>query len=226
MPKPEDGKKVVSLLKKEMGLSVRQLLRKNSWALDEDLVVNALNNSLTSEQEAYMDDQLGNLDHMMDNRTPTQYGTNLILNWILEDIVAYILSRDSDIEVVLSGDDQNRDFLQATSVDPDLNVNFDGEQYYLELTAAYSDFWHGYGKIDLRGNKYPELESTDNGLLLGVDFDGQKVFVESPEQMSAKYTSNHPVWSKSAYRIDSDSVEFRSFDSLVNEFKKAAILMD
>jgi len=220
-----NGQKVVLLLQQEKGMSVSSIVSDNNWALDVSLVENALSDSLTSSQEAYMEEKLGDLTHHMDNRTAVEYGTELILNWLLEDIVADILSQDSDISVSKSGKDSQREFLDNPNSDPDLNISFDGAEYHIELTADYGGFWQRHGEIDLRDEKYPRLGEADNGMLLGVDFENGQVFTGYPVTMDSSYTSSHPYWNKPAYRIDASSVSFTDFSDLATAVKKTAIIM-
>lgn len=221
------GQQVLSLFEREMNTSVEEIVE--DWKIDNALVENLLKDSVTQSQKEYLEEQLGTnkLAHNMDNRTPVKYGAFLVRNWLLEDIVSDILSSDADISVKKSGKDSQREFLDSPNADPDLNITLGGSTYYIEVIADYDNFWQPVGKIDLRDEKYPNLQNKENGILLGIDFKNNDVLTGYPMRMEASYTESHdPYGGKQAYRVDASTVTFSDFSNLSMEVKKTALILE
>ena len=101
--------------------------------------------------------------HHRDFRNIRQYAFNLILNWLVEDLILQLLEK-SGLKVTKEGSDANRDLLMGkqVSAEPDLMVIKDNENW-IEVIANYptykgfSSFWEQEGFFDLRDNKYLQL---------------------------------------------------------------------
>ena len=113
--------------------------------------------------------------HHRDFRNIRQYAFNLILNWLVEDLIFQLLEK-SGLQVNKEGSDGNRDLLMGkqVSAEPDLMIKKDKENW-IEVIANYptykgfSSFWEQEGFFDLRDNKYSQLlEKSDDNLVFVV----------------------------------------------------------
>ena len=163
-----------------------------------------------------MRDSLQSLRHKRDSRSSKEYGLELVKNWFIEDVVAEKLS-EQDFEASLTGEDSDREFLESTTTEHDLEVLKSGEKFRIEIITDFNGFWQESGLADLRDNKYEKWSQRENSVLLGLDLENQEFFLLTPENAEAERTRDHPVWNKPAYRIDITDVKFRELDNLKEE---------
>ena len=94
----------------------------------------------------------------------SNYAFNIILNWLVEDLIFWNLYR-SKIDVKKNGSDRNRVLLSGKNVtaDSDLKIKKSNELIYLEVISnypthkGYSSFWEQDGSFDLRDNKLSNM---------------------------------------------------------------------
>lgn len=222
MSKVKNAREVISLVESETNLSIQDFIKQSNWEEEPELVENTLRGNVTDEQEEYLQSKLSGLSHKRDSRSAEEYGRELLVNWLLEDVIVSILENDSTITVNRSGEDANREFLENTTADPDLEVSIGAEEYLVEIIVDYTGFWKRSGNIDLRDNKYNHLQKSTNGLVMGIDFDDNTVFIDKPSVLNSEYLNHHPVWNKPAYRGNESEVEFTDFSELNEELKEQA----
>ncbi|MDA7541676.1 hypothetical protein N8819_00130 [Gammaproteobacteria bacterium] len=103
-------------------------------------------------------------NHHRDSRSPRLYAFNIILNWLVEDLIFWNLYR-SNIDVKKNGSDKNRVLLSGKNVtaDSDLKIKKSNELIYIEVISnypthkGYSSFWEQDGSFDLRDNKLSNM---------------------------------------------------------------------
>ena len=121
------------------------------------------------EDEKKLQKILSGTKHHRDFRNLRQYAFNLILNWLVEDLVLIML-RKKGLHTVKYGSDQERELLVGNKVDAvcDLKIipkNKRNKEIYLEVIAnyptnsGYSSFWEEKSFFDLRDSKYQKLLS-------------------------------------------------------------------
>jgi len=83
-----------------------------------------------------------------DDRDPLRYAGTLILDWLIESAIASKITKESGLEVVLSGCDKNRDFLENPDSHPDLKIQgqdceiksdftgFGERKYYMDVKES------------------------------------------------------------------------------------------
>jgi hypothetical protein len=123
--------------------------------------------------------------HHQDFRNQRQYAFNLILNWLVEDLV-YTLLKNTGIKIKRIGSDSKRNILQGKEISalPDLLIE-NGKNIWIEVisnyptNSGYSSFWEQSGYFDLRDNKFNHLlkQSLDDDVyVLGVVVSKSKYF--------------------------------------------------
>ena len=140
--------------------------------------------------------------HHRDNRTPFEYGRDLVASWVFEDCVIQSL-RESELDVTHNGADKNRKILQDGQVmsDSDAMVHINGKDIPIEIMCDYTGFWSRRGVIDLRDNKYQKLKET-NSLFLGFSTtDDVLITIDFSKEIKVNYIQSHkpyggkPCWS-------------------------------
>jgi hypothetical protein len=133
----------------------------------QQLFRNLLLNKTNTQEYDYIN-KVCNLPHR-DNRTPTEYATELVITWLMEDITSLILT-DNQIRNRINGADKGRNFLPPHQIDEqtDLQIKQNGETRNLETIYDHTGHWDRTQQIDLRLNKHNNLKKQD-ALLLGIN---------------------------------------------------------
>jgi hypothetical protein len=133
----------------------------------QQLFRNLLLNKTNTQEYDYIN-KVCNLPHR-DNRTPTEYATELVITWLMEDITSLILT-DNQIRNRINGADKERNFLPPHQIDEqtDLQIKQNGETRNLETIYDHTGHWDRTQQIDLRLNKHNNLKKQD-ALLLGIN---------------------------------------------------------
>lgn len=134
---------------------------------------------------------------MRDRREPFEYGSDLILGWILEDCMVEFLV-NSGINAALAGCDRSREFLcgSKVSADSDAEVSFGGVSRRLELVFDNSGYWSRNDRADFRHTKFKKIRESKS-LVLGVSVSDATGFVyeaQSPLSPKVIYAESHAPW--------------------------------
>ncbi len=132
-----------------------------------------------------LSEQLVGTKHHQDFRNQRQYAFNLILNWLVEDLV-YTLLKNTGNNIKKIGSDSKRNILQGKEISslPDLLIENE-KNIWIEVisnyptNSGYSSFWEQSGYFDLRDNKFNHLlkQSLDDDVyVLGVVVSKSKYF--------------------------------------------------
>ena len=221
----------VKLLSEKLGIDLANLIIRNykgqyfenSLLRKTELFGNLIfTDSLNHEMVEFLETATDSstLDHHRDTRNGLNYGINLILGWLTEDIVIEKLLCCS-LNVSLDGSDRVREILPSSmvSVDPDFSIQTDGKTIPLELMIDLSGYWRRSKKCDVRSSKIERLVEK-KGIFLGIDaitghgfiqvfFNGiPDGWVFSPNH---RFYGGKSVWTKTL------SEDLSSFESLVLE---------
>jgi hypothetical protein len=101
-----------------------------------------------------------NLPHNKDSRTPLQYATDLIIGWLSEDAILKMIP-----DAQLIGADKTRNFLTKETISHTADIQTPTKT--IELIFDYTNHWSKADKLDLRDNKLDYLKQN-NITLLGV----------------------------------------------------------
>lgn len=163
-----------------------------------ELFKQVLECQLGEECEKYMNSFLGTpeFSHNRDSRTPVEYGTDLVLGWLKEDVVVALLAKFG-MSAGLAGADAGRDFLQRSKVrsNSDLTVSFSGKSRLVETVYDASETWRNQDRCDLRDEKLPKIRDQ-RGIVLGIDVVNAEAFVYCPIKNADLKVSYNPChWS-------------------------------
>lgn len=183
----------------------------HDWSEEKDFCLRVLNDSLLPEDTKYINDKL-DLNHLKDNRTPTEYATELICAWIIEDAIVELFNTMGH-HAELNSKDKNREFLSKPSSTADIILNYSK----IEIVKDYGGYWDRTNTVELRDNKFLNLKKEDGGLL-GLDFQNSKFFLMDLKDIEGEYISYHYPYGKPAYSIQIPN--FHSFTELGNEIVK------
>ena len=138
----------------------------------------------SSHDTQELNNLLKNTSHHSDVRNNKEYAFNIIINWLIEDLIYEILS--VDYKVTKIGSDNNRKLLSGRNInsEPDLLISLKNN-IMIEIIANYpikdySSFWEKEFYFDLRDNKMNSLLDrckTNRVLIIGVVVEKKKIFI-------------------------------------------------
>ncbi|MBT3297452.1 hypothetical protein HN385_00855 [archaeon] len=128
------------------------LFSKHYWTLEED---NKLKRILTG------------IKPHRNFRNNKQYAANIILNWLIEDLI-YIILKRKKVNVVRSGSDKERKLFIGKNVEAECDLkiiprNKNNKNIFIEVIANYptksgfASFWEEKGFLDLKDKKFHKL---------------------------------------------------------------------
>ncbi len=157
----EKVEKVNAFIKTMIGTSIEKYISSSTWQ-DKNIALRLIKNNVTEEDKKYLYSILTNT-HILDNRTPEEYGLNVALSWAIEDSLVYMLTKDKH-NVIFSGTDGTRGFDSFASNTPD--IYFPKKQKYFEIITSYYSGTSKTRTIALRDNKYENLIMFNSGIIL------------------------------------------------------------
>jgi hypothetical protein len=200
------------LVKKNTDLTVAEFVKEEGWNEEASLIKHLINDELTDEENDYLEEKLGNLSHLKDDRSNEEYALDLITGWLIEDVFVHLLSESHEVE--RSSADSEREFLGSPDADSDLAVTIDGDKTPLEVTHDNSGFWQREGVWStLRDGKFENLREED-ALILGLDMENEEVFILWAEEADKTGKEYNPRIHKEASKINMEPVEFHDIGDL------------
>ncbi len=154
-----------------------------------ELFKNLIQHRLTNEQNTYIL-KVCSLSNR-DSRTPQEYAKDLVISWLVEDIIKDYLNLQSN------GADKDRVFLHAKQIkyDSDFILN----DRLIELYVNFTNYWTKTRKIDLRMDKYLHLVEKKS-LLLGIAFEDLKFYIIDFGSSNLPFYENfNYFWNKKCY---------------------------
>lgn len=123
-------------------------------------------NRLTGESLAYVERKL-NISHR-DKRSAVEYGADLVLSWLIEDVVAEVFG------LRLTGSDSGREFLSAGEITN--STDFMLGTRPVELMVDWGSYWVDLGRIHFRHDKLLKL-TEKKAVVLGFAIRCNSFFV-------------------------------------------------
>lgn len=169
------------------GFSKFEAMRQTLTGSPSEQVIDYLTKRLSAPQYNFM----------RDKRSPFEYGSDLILGWVLEDCMIDFLV-NSGIKADLAGCDKSREFLRGSKVstDSDAEVSFGGVCRHLELVFDHCGYWNRNDRADFRHTKFEKIINSES-LILGISVSDAIGFVyeaNSPLSPEVVYVKNHAPW--------------------------------
>ncbi len=203
---------IQDLVEANTGLEVREFIEREGWNEDTGLVVNLLEDQLTVSDEDYLEDKLGDLQHLKDQRSDAGYALELVMGWLVEDLIVNILEENHDVS--RGSADSEREFLSNPEASSDLEVVVDGETVPLEITQDYTGYWQRKGEFStLRDGKFENLKEEE-ALIIGLDIQNDEIFILEADKADKEGKSYNPRINKEASIINMENVEFEDVDDL------------
>ena len=182
------------------------------------------------EDNIHLNTLLKGTDHHRDFRDNRGYAFNIILNWLVEDLIYEVLLNDFSIQKV--GSDNKRELLQGSRVtsEPDLLIN-ENPKIWIEVIANYpinnfSSFWEKEFYFDLRDNKFKSLlgkSLEDKVIVLGVVVKKKSFFIktisEKQEFRSIKKEANFGYKSTTRIYFEDNKINLIESKKLVDTIR-------
>lgn len=189
------------------------------WKEDLKLCQNLINDTVTEQNKIYLNLKLRGLTHLRDRRTSEEYALDLILGWIVEDVMKDIFNKILLLKANLHSADRNREFLLKPVASSDFIINHNDQEWYVEIISDYTGFWHNYSVVHLRDDKFLNLKAED-GILLGIDYRNSRFLifkVNSIESNRVRQIKEHrPYGGKPAYEISLKTSDFYQIEDFPN----------
>ena len=189
----------------------------NSEGLDKRFIFKMiiLNKNTCEAFTAYCRTRLGHLEHNKEkNRTPEQYGLNLIIGWIGEDLLLNFLNQ-AGFEVSLNAQDKSRDFS-----DDSMNITADADFQTIDpnlpnIMVKYdlTGYMRRSGCLDIKPGDYSLLKSK-KGIVIGVS-EKEMACITDVSKHTVEHIPYHTKFKKPMVRIRLSNSAFMTFkDSL------------
>lgn len=112
--------------------------------------------------------QVGNISFTKDARTAAAYAYDLIMGWLVEDIIIEHIE-NSGLMVVKIGADAERRFLKSGAITSDLDIEIfnpnTGEKERFDIYFDANGYWAKYDKIDIRESKWNTLVKNNAAII-------------------------------------------------------------
>ncbi|MEM4722106.1 MAG: hypothetical protein QXT73_08620 [Candidatus Methanomethylicaceae archaeon] len=188
-----------------------------------------------TQDEIALESRIQGTMHHRDRRNARDYISDLILGWVIQDVIAKLLEYEG-ISTEHKGADSARQLLTGTQTteEPDLLIiPPSGRRIWVDVVSDYPDpdkkrdsYWKQIGQCDLRDNKYRRLLSVSTkgyepgllGILVGsCEFFFVLLTPELEHNGVIKHIPSHPPFGGKpavALRLRQMNVEFAPLTSL------------
>lgn len=170
-----------------------------------DFFKELLSDSLSGPSETFLNARC-DLTRLRDSRTPIEYGKELAVGWIMEDVLLQAIE-NIGVDVQFQGFDQRREFLEKEKISArsDYWIVIDGETVSLELVTSWGSYWQSSDKLDLRDSKFKSMISkAEKTLCLGIEASSLNGFCIDMKKSSGLFENKpNPAWGfKPAYTLE------------------------
>jgi hypothetical protein len=149
-----------------------------------------------------------------DKRTPFEFARDLIINWLLEDYIAFKLSTIG-YRTNYNSHDRNRQIISdKVTADPDLKMLIEGRWVPIEVQADYSSWVSNGGSLSIKEWKYNTIVKQ-NAMLMQVDVPKKSFCLIPTNQLlnPSRTGINHGMGDKPVYIFDNLNLVFSPFDT-------------
>jgi len=167
---------------------------------DPELYHHILIGTLTSIESDKLRHQLFRTEHHRDSRKIMEYAREMILNWLIEDLVIQYVLPHKFKKIKLIGGDRDRRFLTGSHVAATPDLKADGRKY--DIKCDWTGYWHEKGIVDLRDGEYPLLLKQNAGLVLILPFQKQIGILDSLTEVKVIKGKMHPIWHKPYHALE------------------------
>ena len=204
------------LILKNTGEKASEFIERKNWNISKELCIRVLSDQLTKEDRKDLS-VLDNLDHLKDDRSNPEYALDLILGWMLEDLLSEMI----DQETFHTSADKNREFLKNPKANSDLKIKLKTNSIPLEIVNDYSGFWKRHGEMsNLRDSKFQNLRA-ENALILGIDMKNKKFVLINADEADKKGKKYNKKINKEASIINLKDEKFYDIKDLDNVLNRS-----
>lgn len=197
------------IIEENTGETVEEFVERHDWSISNGLCRRLLDDELT-EKDLDELSVLDNLDHLKDNRSNPEYGMDLVLGWLLEDLLSEMIEHSTSLDSA----DKDREFLKSPDADSDLEISIDGQKIPLEIVNDYTGFWKREGEMsNLRDGKFENLKD-ENALILGLDMENRDILIIPAKEADKTGKEYNYLINKEASIINLEDEDFHDLDDL------------
>jgi hypothetical protein len=173
-----------------------------------------------SEASANLMSQRCSLQFHRDSRSSIEYGFDLVLGWIGEDLIFTKLKQIGN-QIVLNGNDRMREFLPPEQIgtEADLLLYKNGISRKIEIVISWDNYWKISDQWDLRDSKFKEMIKLGaESVCLGIKVDSCEAFLIDMRLGAAKFQNRrNPAWgNKPVFTLHKISEYLRPIDEVFN----------
>lgn len=217
------------LLEKKLGHQLNMLLNeyKTQYFLDSSLnkkvfFEECLYQNLSSTSKNFLIRKCS-FSYHKDSRTSVEYGIDLAIGWLAEDLILHYL-RSQGINIVTQGSDKKREFLfyDEIKTDADFLCQSPKGPIHIEFVISWDSHWHRLNKIDLRDSKYRHLvRQPQDQYLLGVELPEVNGFLIHMELEKDNFKSRrNAAWgNKLVYTFYGIRGQLKPLDKIISKIK-------
>jgi len=205
------------LVHENTGETVSRFIERNNWSISRELCRRLLDDELKQEDRSKLS-VLEDLDHLKDERSNYEYALDLIMGWMIEDLIIDLINQ----ETLHASADKDREFLENPEADADLEIDLENNSIPLEIVNDYTGFWKNKRELsNLRDSKFQNLKEED-ALILGIDMENRKILLIPAREADKKGRKYNPRINKKASIINLEEETFHDIENL-NKVINAAL---
>ncbi|MCF7797928.1 MAG: hypothetical protein K9N11_08990 [Lentisphaeria bacterium] len=164
-----------------------------------DLYYHLLLSAISPMEEDMLRHQLTHTSHQRDLRRLTDYAREILLNWLMEDLIIEQVLFQYFRRIKRIGSDRNREFLTGPKVAADPDILADGRRY--DMKFDWTGYWTAKGVVDLRDGEYPLLIRQEAGLILITPAARKLAILYNLEDLKVTRGRRHHKWNKPYYAL-------------------------
>ena len=164
-----------------------------------ELYHHLLTGKLTPVETDSLRHQLCQTSHHRDTRKIADYGREILINWLIEDLILRQVLSKKFQKIRLTGNDQQREFLTGPQITALPDIKADGKYY--DIKSDWTGYWLDKGVIDLRDAEYPLLLKFSAGLILILPHERRVGTIDELAGLPVQHGDSHPKWKKPYYAL-------------------------
>ena len=193
----------------------------NSTINKKEFFNEIINNKLSKESVDFLEQRCSYSYHK-DNRASIDYGIDLAIGWLAEDLVLQKLS-NFGFTVKSFGNDAHREYLPQDEIgtQADYILKTNNKDLAIELVISWNNYWQKTNRLDLRDSKFRRLSSREiDSVLIGIEPMSHSFFISSVAVMKKYFQwRENPAWgNKGVYTLHAIDKVMRPISMFKREY--------